>query len=130
MFSLANANSHESCSTLPLIFNTDVLDVNFNPDPVGNQGYITFLTSHDLKAKGYVVTEFTQIEYLYSSDNGQYAASVVQKVRDVGSSMVYQSDTIGFASGLTPPFTIIVILSESFPYYVHGCVKFYRTKKF
>ncbi|CAG8798168.1 40622_t:CDS:1, partial [Gigaspora margarita] len=119
---LANANNYETCSTLPLTFSTSaVLNANFDPDPVSNQGYITFNTHHNLSADGFFVTDVTQIEYLYSSDSGQYAATVVHKVRDVGAAVVDQTDNIGFDSGLTPPFQIIVILSESLPYYVHGC---------
>ncbi|CAG8678089.1 25197_t:CDS:1, partial [Gigaspora rosea] len=100
---------------------SSVLNVNYSPDPVGSQGYITFDTYHNLSADGFFVTEFTQIEYQYSSDNGQYAATVVHKVRNVGADEVLQTDSIGFPSDLTPPFQMIVILSELVPYYVHGC---------
>ncbi|RIB13220.1 hypothetical protein C2G38_2098870 [Gigaspora rosea] len=130
IFSLVNANNYDTCSTLPLTFSTTaLLNVSFSSDPVGNHGYITFNTYHNLSADGFDVTEFTQIQYLYSSDNGLYAATVAHKVRDVGAAVVFQTDFIGFHSGLTPPFQIIVILSESLPYYVHGCVKFYRASK-
>ncbi|CAG8491900.1 2949_t:CDS:1 [Scutellospora calospora] len=131
MFSLANANpGYSDCTNLPMPFgNAPRPYVGFDPDPVGNKGYITVNTHYNLSSKGFFSTDYTQIEYLYFSDNGQYAASVIQKVRDVGTTVVDQTDFIGFNSGLTPPFQLMIILSESLPYYVHACILFHRSEK-